>query len=55
MTRFLVGELLARQYLPERLELVEGLPSTASGKIQKFALRNALREDYEKARGVDPS
>lgn len=35
----------AIQYWPERLELREALPSTASGKIQKFALRNMLRAE----------
>jgi cyclohexanecarboxylate-CoA ligase len=35
----------AVQYWPERLELREALPSTASGKIQKFALRNMLRAE----------
>jgi cyclohexanecarboxylate-CoA ligase len=29
----------ARQYVPERLEIVPALPRTASGKIQKFVLR----------------
>jgi non-ribosomal peptide synthetase component E (peptide arylation enzyme) len=28
--------------LPERLELVDSLPMTATGKVQKFALRDAL-------------
>jgi cyclohexanecarboxylate-CoA ligase len=35
----------AIQYWPERLELRAALPSTASGKIQKFALRKLLREE----------
>ena len=35
----------AIQYWPERLEIRESLPSTASGKIQKFALRKMLREE----------
>jgi acyl-CoA synthetase (AMP-forming)/AMP-acid ligase II len=34
---------LARQKTPERLELVDVLPRTAAGKIQKFALREQLR------------
>jgi cyclohexanecarboxylate-CoA ligase len=33
----------AIQYWPERLELRAALPATASGKIQKFALRKMLR------------
>jgi acyl-CoA synthetase (AMP-forming)/AMP-acid ligase II len=33
---------LARQKTPERLEIVDALPRTAAGKIQKFALRDRL-------------
>ncbi len=44
---FLSGLHLAKQYFPERLEVRDRLPSTASGKIQKFALRNELRAEYE--------
>jgi acyl-CoA synthetase (AMP-forming)/AMP-acid ligase II len=33
---------LARQKTPERLELVDSLPRTAAGKVQKFALRAML-------------
>lgn len=47
MAAFLERQQLARQYFPERLEVVEALPATASGKIQKFALRNRLREEFE--------
>lgn len=50
MVRFLDSQHLAKQYYPERLEVVDRLPSTASGKIQKFALRTMLREAYEKSR-----
>jgi len=32
-------ENLARQYLPERLEILDDMPRTPSGKIQKFVLR----------------
>jgi acyl-CoA synthetase (AMP-forming)/AMP-acid ligase II len=35
---------LARQKWPEELHVVADLPRTASGKIQKFRLRQALRE-----------
>ncbi len=38
----LVG--MAKNYWPERLEVVSALPRTPSGKIQKFALREQLRE-----------
>lgn len=30
---------LARNYLPERLEVIDEFPRTPSGKIQKFKLR----------------
>lgn len=39
MTDYLLGCRLARQYLPERLELIAEFPRTPSGKIQKFRLR----------------
>ncbi|MGD9917760.1 MAG: cyclohexanecarboxylate-CoA ligase [Paenirhodobacter sp.] len=50
MIAFLEGQHLAKQYFPERLELREKLPATASGKIQKFALRNELKAEYEARR-----
>ncbi|MFG2006880.1 AMP-binding protein [Spirillospora sp. NPDC048911] len=34
---------MAKQYWPERVEIVPALPRTPSGKIQKFALRERLR------------
>jgi 3-phosphoshikimate 1-carboxyvinyltransferase len=39
---------VARQYWPERIEPIEVLPRNASGKIQKFLLR-------ELAAGLKPS
>lgn len=42
---FLKGQQLAVQYMPERLEVRESLPSTPSGKIQKFRLREMLKEE----------
>lgn len=36
---FLAEQKLARQYLPERIEIVDDLPRTPSGKVQKFKLR----------------
>ncbi len=44
------GKGLARQKYPERLELVDGLPMTASGKVQKYLLRERL----EAGRGAEP-
>jgi cyclohexanecarboxylate-CoA ligase len=34
---------VAKPYWPERVEIVEDLPRTASGKIQKFALRERAK------------
>ncbi len=44
MTDYLAAQKMARQYVPERLEVVPELPRTPSGKIQKFRLRQMLRE-----------
>jgi cyclohexanecarboxylate-CoA ligase len=41
LTAFLAKEGMAKSYWPERLELVEAMPRTPSGKIQKFKLREA--------------
>ncbi|MCZ7676109.1 MAG: AMP-binding protein [Roseovarius sp.] len=46
---FLKDRGVTKQYWPERLELRDTLPMTASGKIQKFALREELRGGEEKA------
>jgi cyclohexanecarboxylate-CoA ligase len=43
MTRYLDEQQVARQYYPERLEVVEDLPRTPTGKIQKFLLRNIAK------------
>jgi cyclohexanecarboxylate-CoA ligase len=39
---YLGRKQLAKQKLPERLELVAELPKTASGKVQKFVLRDLV-------------
>ena len=44
MTRFLEQEKLAKQYLPERLVILEDLPRTPSGKVQKFKLREVAKK-----------
>lgn len=36
---YLLARGMAKQYWPERIEVVEELPRTASGKIQKYVLR----------------
>ena len=44
MVAFLEAQKVARQYIPERLVLREAMPTTPSGKIQKFRLREMLRD-----------
>jgi cyclohexanecarboxylate-CoA ligase len=43
MIEFLLGQKIAKQYLPERLEVRQQLPVTPTGKIQKFKLREMLK------------
>jgi|HubBroStandDraft_4_1064222.scaffolds.fasta_scaffold00001_105 cyclohexanecarboxylate-CoA ligase len=44
MQHYLDACQVAKQYWPERLEIVETLPRTPSGKVQKYALRERARE-----------
>ncbi len=44
LVAFLEAQHVARQYLPERLEIVAELPRTPSGKVQKFKLREIAKE-----------
>jgi cyclohexanecarboxylate-CoA ligase len=44
MIAHLEAERMARQYFPERLEVIDAMPRTASGKIQKFVLRQAASQ-----------
>lgn len=44
MSRFLQAEQVALQYIPEKLLLREAMPSTPSGKIQKFKLREWVQQ-----------
>ena len=44
MTEFLKLQKLAVQYIPERLVVRDAMPATPSGKIQKFRLREMLRD-----------
>jgi cyclohexanecarboxylate-CoA ligase len=39
LTDFLVSMNLARQYMPEKLVVLDDIPKTPAGKIQKFKLR----------------
>ncbi|HEX2940146.1 MAG TPA: AMP-binding protein, partial [Rhodopila sp.] len=43
MIDFLKEQRVARTYMPERLEVIEQMPKTPSGKIQKFRLRETAR------------
>jgi cyclohexanecarboxylate-CoA ligase len=47
ITRFLDGSGIARQKYPEQVAVVAELPRTASGKVQKFVLRQQLTRDDE--------
>lgn len=42
---FLKAQKVAVQYIPERLVVRDAMPSTPSGKIQKFKLRAMLQDD----------
>ena len=44
MVEFLKEQKVALQYIPERLVVRDDLPSTPSGKIQKFRLREMMRD-----------
>jgi len=44
MVDFLKSQKLAIQYIPEKLIVLEAMPATASGKVQKFRLREMLRQ-----------
>lgn len=44
IVQFLKSHKVAAQYVPERLVVLDALPVTPSGKVQKFKLRDALRE-----------
>jgi cyclohexanecarboxylate-CoA ligase len=44
MVEFLKAQKLAIQYIPERLVVRDALPSTPSGKLQKFKLREMVRD-----------
>lgn len=44
---YLKTQKVALQYIPEKLEIRDVMPSTPSGKIQKFKLREILREQMK--------
>ncbi len=43
VTRYLTEQQLSKNYLPEYLEVIDAMPRTASGKIQKFKLREQAK------------
>ncbi|MCK0511727.1 cyclohexanecarboxylate-CoA ligase [Aromatoleum buckelii] len=45
MVAFLKVQKVTLQYIPERLIVRDAMPSTATGKIQKFKLRELLRDE----------
>jgi cyclohexanecarboxylate-CoA ligase len=51
LVSFLQKKNIAKQKFPERLEIVDKFPMTASGKVQKFI----LRQDIRKKLGEEPT
>lgn len=43
MTAYFTELQMTKQYIPERLEVLEQMPQTPSGKLQKFKLREAAK------------
>ena len=44
IVEFLKAQKVALQYIPERLIVRDAMPSTPSGKIQKFKLRDIVKQ-----------
>jgi len=44
MIAYLSEQKMAKQYFPERLEIIDAMPRTPSGKIQKFRLREIAQD-----------
>ncbi|WP_327129523.1 AMP-binding protein [Streptomyces sp. NBC_01727] len=49
---YLLANGMSKHYLPERLVLLDELPTTQSGKIQKFKLRQLVVSDHPNAVGT---
>ncbi len=49
LVEYFKGHKVAMQYIPERLEILAAMPSTPSGKIQKFKLREQLKSQFAAA------
>lgn len=52
LQQFLTEKGIAKPYWPEHLEIVTDFPRTASGKIQKFKLREIISEKMTNQRMV---
>ena len=48
MQQYLDAQRVSKPYWPERLEIVEQLPYTPSGKIQKFVLRDQIAAEMQR-------
>lgn len=46
---YLAAERVAKQKYPERVEIIAALPKTASGKVEKYVLRNDIRRKLGKS------
>ena len=44
LVEYLKAQKIANQYIPEKLIIRDAMPSTPSGKIQKFKLREIVKE-----------
>jgi cyclohexanecarboxylate-CoA ligase len=55
VTAFLAENKVARSYFPERVEILPEMPMTATGKIQKFVLREWARKLVSTAAFAFPS
>jgi cyclohexanecarboxylate-CoA ligase len=44
MVDYLKSQKIANQYIPEKIIIRDAMPSTPSGKIQKFKLREIVKE-----------
>jgi len=49
MVAYLKEQKVAQQYIPERVEVLAAMPTTPSGKIQKFKLREQLMALIQKS------
>jgi fatty-acyl-CoA synthase len=44
---------IAHYKIPRYVKFVDGFPSTVTGKVQKFAMRQAMVEEFERAKQLD--